>query len=302
MRKVRIRIGALIRAIVVLGICYIILMPLFTKLSSAFMTERDLYDQTVKWIPRNPTLDNFKLVWRYMKYPEAFKNSFLLALSVSLLQLAACTVVGYGFARFQFRGRNLLFGLVVFTLIVPPNLIMIPMYLNFRYFDLFGLLPDGGINLLGSYWPFILMAATGTGMRNGIFIYIMRQFFRGMPRDLEEAAYVDGAGPFTTFFRIMLPGAVPAMVIVFLFGFVWQWNDYFLTNIFMGGQTLLPLTLDSLVFSASGLVTGGMMLTGQYASLINNTGMLLFMAPLLVLYAFLQRYFVESVERTGLVG
>ncbi len=302
MRKVRIRIGALIRAIVVLGICSVSLMPLFTKLSSAFMTERDLYDQTVKWIPRNPTLDNFKLVWRYMKYPEAFKNSFLLALSVSLLQLAACTVVGYGFARFQFRGRNLIFGLVVFTLIVPPNLIMIPMYLNFRYFDLFGLLPDGGINLLGSYWPFILMAATGTGMRNGIFIYIMRQFFRGMPRDLEEAAYVDGAGPFTTFFRIMLPGAVPAMVIVFLFGFVWQWNDYFLTNIFMGGQTLLPLTLDSLVFSASGLVTGGMMLTGQYASLINNTGMLLFMAPLLVLYAFLQRYFVESVERTGLVG
>lgn len=302
MKKSRALAFALIRALVVMGICYVILIPLFTKISSAFMMERDLYDQTVKWIPRNPTLENFKLVWKYMKYPEAFKNSFILAFSVSLLQLTSCTLVGYGFARFRFRANKLLFGLVVFTLIVPPNMIMIPMYLNFRYFDLFGLLPDGGINLLGSPWPFLLMAATATGMRNGIFIYIMRQFFKGMPRDLEEAAYVDGAGPLRTFYKIMLPGAAPAMVIVFLFSFVWQWNDYFLTNIFLGGATILPLTLDSLVFSASGLVTGGSMLTGQYASLINNTGMLLFMAPLLILYAFMQRYFIESVQRSGLVG
>jgi multiple sugar transport system permease protein len=267
------------------------------------MMERDLYDQTVKWIPRNPTLDNYKLVWKYMKYPEAFKNSLVLALTVSLLQLVSCTVVGYGFARFPFKGSKLLFGLVVFILIVPPQMIMIPLYLNFRYFDLFGLLPNGGVNLLGTYWPFILTSVTATGLRNGIFIYILRQFFRAMPRDLEDAAYVDGAGPLRTFVQIMLPGAVPAMVIVFLFAFVWQWNDFFLTNIFLGGKTMLPLTLDGLLFSASGYMVGGNnMLTGQYASLVNNTGMLMFMAPLLILYAFMQRYFIESIQRTGLVG
>lgn len=303
MRKLKKIVPSVLRAIVIIGICYLILMPLLTKISSALMMERDLYDQTVKWIPRNPTFENFKLVWEYMKYPEAFKNSMFLALAVSVLQLISCTLVGYGFARFKFRGSKILFGLVVFTLIVPPHMIMIPLYLNFRYFDLFGLLPNGGLNLLGSYWPFILMATTATGMRNGIFVYILRQFFRGMPRDLEEAAYVDGAGPLMTFYRIMLPGAMPAMVIVFLFGFVWQWNDYFLTNIFLGGQTLLPLTLDGLLFNASGYMTGANnMLTGQYASLINNTGMLMFMAPLLILYAFMQRYFIESIERTGLVG
>ncbi len=303
MKKVGRFLSRLIRAIVILGICYIILMPLLTKISSSFMMERDLYDQTVKWIPRNPTLDNYKLVWKYMKYPEAFKNSLVLALTVSLLQLVSCTVVGYGFARFPFKGSKLLFGLVVFILIVPPQMIMIPLYLNFRYFDLFGLLPNGGVNLLGTYWPFILTSVTATGLRNGIFIYILRQFFRAMPRDLEDAAYVDGAGPLRTFVQIMLPGAVPAMVIVFLFAFVWQWNDFFLTNIFLGGKTMLPLTLDGLLFSASGYMVGGNnMLTGQYASLVNNTGMLMFMAPLLILYAFMQRYFIESIQRTGLVG
>lgn len=157
------------------------------------------------------------------------------------------------------------------------------MYLNFRYFDLFGLLPDGGLNLLGTMWPFVLTSITATGLRNGIFIYILRQFFRGMPRDLEDAAYVDGAGPLRTF--------------------VWQWNDYFLTNIFLSNTTVLPTTLEGLLFSASGYMVGGnAMLTGQYASLINNTGMLLFMMPLLILYAFMQRYFIESIERTGLVG
>ena len=181
MKKVGRFLSRLIRAIVILGICYIILMPLLTKISSSFMMERDLYDQTVKWIPRNPTLDNYKLVWKYMKYPEAFKNSLVLALTVSLLQLVSCTVVGYGFARFPFKGSKLLFGLVVFILIVPPQMIMIPLYLNFRYFDLFGLLPNGGVNLLGTYWPFILTSVTATGLRNGIFIYILRQFFRAMP-------------------------------------------------------------------------------------------------------------------------
>lgn len=303
MRKFGKFMSRFIRLLVILGICYVILMPLLTKISSSFMMERDLYDQTVKWIPRNPTFQNFRLVWNYMKYPEAFKNSLSLSLTVSILQLVSCTIVAYGFARFPFRGAKLLFGLMIFILIVPPQMIMIPLYLNFRYFDLFGLLPNGGINLLGSYWPFILTSATATGLRNGIFIYILRQFFRGMPRDLEDAAYVDGAGPFKTFYRIMLPGAIPAMVIVFLFAFVWQWNDFFLTNIFLGGKTMLPLTLDGLLFSASGFMVGGnAMLTGQYASLINNTGMLMFMAPLLLLYAFMQRYFIESIERTGLVG
>ena len=290
---------SIFRWVLILGICYIIIYPLLTKISSSFMSKKDLFDKTVQWIPRHFTFDNYKLVFEVLKYPKAFLNSFILAFLVSLVQLLSCTIIGYGFARFNFKGKKLLFGLVIFTLIVPPQMIMIPMYLNFRFFDIFGLIP-GGINLLGTYWPFILTSITGTGLKNGLFIFIMRQFFKGMPRSLEEAAYVDGAGPIQTFFKIMLPGAVPALVIVFLFSFVWQWNDYFLTNIYLGNETVLPIMLSGLRYSVEGTLNET--LSTQYVSLLNNTGSLLFMAPLLVLYAFMQRYFVESIERTGLVG
>ena len=289
----------LIRWVLILGICYIIIYPLLTKISSSFMSQRDLFDKTVQWIPRFFTFDNYTMVFEELKYPEAFLNSFILALLVSLLQLFSCTLIGYGFARFDFKGKGLLFGLVIFTLIVPPQMIMIPMYLNFRYFTLFGLIP-GGINLLGTYWPFILTSITGTGLKNGLFIFIMRQFFKGMPRGLEEAAYVDGAGPLRTFFKIMLPGAIPALVIVFLFSFVWQWNDFFLTNIYLGNETVLPMMLHGLKYNVE--ATLDQPISTQYASLLNNTGSLMFMAPLLLLYAFMQKYFVESIERTGLVG
>lgn len=298
-KKMKHMLFSLIRWVLILGICYIIIYPLLTKISSSFMSKRDLFDKTVQWIPRHFTLDNYKMVFEQLEYPKAFLNSFILAFLVSLVQLLSCTIIGYGFARFNFRGKKLIFGLVIFTLIVPPQMIMIPMYLNFRYFDIFGLIP-GGINLLGTYWPFILTSITGTGLKNGLFIFIMRQFFKGMPRSLEEAAYVDGAGPIRTFFKIMLPGAVPALVIVFLFSFVWQWNDYFLTNIYLGNETVLPIMLSGLRYSVEGAL--GETISTQYASLLNNTGSLLFMAPLLVLYAFMQRYFVESIERTGLVG
>ncbi|MFW6256634.1 MAG: carbohydrate ABC transporter permease [Bacillota bacterium] len=292
---------SLLRAVFIIGVSYIILQPLLTKLSSSFMVEADLYDQTVVWIPSKFTLEHYRTVWEHMNYSTALFNSFTLSTVVSTLQLFSCTLVGYGLARFNFKGSSLLFGLVIFTLIVPPQLIMIPLYLNFRFFNLYGLLGEEGINLLGSYWPYILTSITSTGLRNGLFIYIMRQFFKGMPRGLEEAAYVDGAGPYRTFFRIMLPGALPGMIIVFLFAFVWTWNDYFFMNLFVGGKgEFLTQALDGLALKA--LEGDHNLLGGQYSSLINNTGSLFFITPLLLLYAFLQRYFIESVERTGMVG
>ncbi|MFW5787796.1 MAG: carbohydrate ABC transporter permease, partial [Halanaerobiales bacterium] len=242
-------IWSIIRGVLLVGISCIILYPFFIKISSSFMTERDIYDLSVKWIPRNFTYVNYIRAWTGLYYPQAFLNSFILTLSVSILQLFSCTIVGYGFARYSFRGMGFLFGLVILTLIVPPQLIMIPIYLNFRFFNFFGLIGESGFNLLNSYWPFILTSLTATGMRNGLFIFIMRQFFKGMPRGLEEAAKVDGAGPLKVFFRVMLPGAAPAILIVFLFSFVWQWNDTFYTNLYLAGGKFLPFTLNSLAIN-----------------------------------------------------
>ena len=283
-----------LRTVLIIGMSYVILFPLLVKIATSLMEVRDIFDVTVRWIPRHVTFDNFRVVWRAMDYPAAFLNSLRLSLTVSVLQTVSAAFIGYGFARFRFRGSGLLFALVVFTLVVPPQTVIVSLYLNFRFFNLFGLLPGGGVNLLGSYWPFVLMAVTGAGMRGGLFIYIMRQFFKGMPAELEDAAYVDGAGSLRTFLRVMLPGAVPSLVTVFLFSFVWQWNDNTLTSIFMSNQTILPWALGSLANNLGA--------RAEYATLVNNTGMLFFIAPLLVLYAVMQRYFIESIERTGIIG
>ncbi|MFY9423280.1 MAG: carbohydrate ABC transporter permease [Bacillota bacterium] len=286
------------RAALIIGISYIILFPILMKVSSSFMSRRDLVDQTVKWIPKRPTWDNYRLAFEMLKFPTVFRNSLQLSVIVSILQLCSSILVGYGLARFDFKGKNLIFAAAVFTLVVPPQMIMVPLYLNWRFFDLFGLLPDKGYNLLGTYWPFVLTSITGTGLRNGLFILVMRQFFRGMPKDLEEAAYVDGASPLMTFFRVMLPNVKPAAVVVFLFAFVWQWNDSFLTTLYLDSN-FMPVALANL---SRTLAKELEMNHPQYFSLVVNAGSLMMILPVLILYAFLQRYFVESIERTGLIG
>ncbi|HKM17043.1 MAG: carbohydrate ABC transporter permease [Firmicutes bacterium] len=292
---------SLIRGVLVAGICFIIVYPVLIKISSSLMTEEDLFDLTVRWIPKRfsmkTMLGNYADIYREIDYLHAFANSAALALTVAVLQAASCTLVGYGLARFKFLANNLLFALVIFTLLVPPQMVTIPLFLNFRFFDLFGLLKQP-LNLIGTFWPFVLTSMTGMGLKNGLFIYIMRQFFKGMPKSLEEAALVDGAGHLRTFFAIMLPGAKVSLLIVFLFSFVWQYNDMFLTQMYMQqSSVLLPFRLESLT-----LIFDNLDYSDEYISIILNTGMVMFITPILIMYAFLQRYFIESVERTGIVG
>lgn len=299
LRLKRMKLGPLfwsvVRFCLVAGISFIIIFPLLTQISTAIKAIEDLYDPTVIWLPKTVTLDNFKMAMTEMRYFSALVNSLIISVGVSLTQLLSCTFIGYGFARFKFRGRNLLFALVVLTLIIPPELIMIPLFLNFRYFNLFGLLGETGLNLLGSLWPYFILSITGTGLRNGLFIYIVRQYFRGMPIELEEAAYVDGAGPIRTFFTVMMPNAAPVMLIVFLFSFVWMYNDTFYSQLFMGGKDIMSSNLLALPLRIR-------YLSGPEVTVYHNAAIVLYLAPLIILYALLQRYFVESVERSGIVG
>ena len=295
MGAVVVRFGLLV------GICFIILYPLLRQFSAAVMHPDDMYDLTVNWIPRQLTKLNFEVAWNMLDYPRSLLNTLGVTALLSALELAATMIIGYGFARWRYPGSNLVFALVVLSIVIPPQMVMIPLFLNFRYFDLLGLIPEPGINLIGSFWPLVLMALTGTAKRSGLFIFITRNFFRGMSTSLEEAAYVDGAGHLKTFFRIMLPNARPIAMIVFLFSFVWNWNDLFYTNLFLPGAKLLQLRLAT-INSQYNLPWANKAVEGTYIQLVNNAGMLLYVLPVLILYAFLQRYFVESIEKTGLVG
>lgn len=305
------RVGwSVVRAVLVIGICFIILQPWISKFCISIMDEQDIYDITVRYVPKHFTFNNYKMAWGGMEYPKSFFNSLKLSLMCGILQLLSCTVIAYGFARFNFPFKNFIFALVILTLLVPPQTIMIPLFLHFRFFDIFGIISSikgDSISLLDSYWPFILMSMTGMGLRNGLYIYVLRQHFRGMPKDLEDAAYVDGSGFFRTFLTIMLPSAVPMMVTVFLFSFVWQWTDTFYTTLFLKQLKVLPSALSSLAQNLSAQYFGaglGQMnfISPGFYSLINNTGSILVILPLLLVYLFGQKYFVQSIERSGLVG
>ena len=202
---------------------------------------------------------------------------------------------------------------VVLTMIVPHPTVRLSMFMKFRYFDIFGIFNflGGGvfesidilkftdISLINTYWPFYILSATGLAFKNGLYIFMLRQFFRGVPDELEESAYIDGSGPFRTFVQIILPLSIPMLITVFMFAFSWQWTDNYYTRVFFTSQG--PYTLRAFIKIPRSLDTE---YPGQnmYVAAIRNTCGILIMLPLILIYAFLQRYLVESIERAGIVG
>jgi multiple sugar transport system permease protein len=213
----------------------------------------------------------------------------------AILQTFACAVVGYGFARFRFPGRDRLFSLVLFAMIVPPHAVIIPLFILFKTLPA----PTETGTWLNSYWPFLGPAAIGMGLRGALFVFIFRQFFKGMPWELEDAGRIDGAGPFRVFFNIMLPPAQPAIVVVFLFSFVWHWNDSLQPTIYLSDVDKYFIMQR---LSAVEAALADMRFRAMWGTGVIMTSALLVVLPLLILYVFTQRFFVESIERTGLIG
>ncbi len=294
---------SVLRLILLAGVSFVILYPLATKILTSFMTVEDVYDMSVHYIPKNWTLGNYINAWNFLEIPKLAFNTLFIPLIVSLVQTVSATCVAYGFARFDFKGKNLLFFIVLLGMIIPPDLILLPLYNKFRYFDIFGiieLISGEPLNLLDTVTPFLMLGITCTGLKNGLYIFILRQYFRGLPKELEEAAYVDGANTMTAFIKVFLASAKPIMMTVFLFSFVWQWLDDLYTTVFMQNVPMLTTGLYRLVSNSEG-VSAGVSNLSEF-SLMRNCGMLFLIIPVLILYIFCQRHFTESVDRAGLVG
>ena len=292
------------RYVLFAGLAFVILQPLIVKLSSSFKSIYDLYDSTVIFFPKQATLYNYERVIEYYEYGKRFFKSVLLCGMSGLLQTVSCTLVAYGLARFKFRGRNLIFGMAIFTLIIPTQTVLLPLFLQFKYFSPITFFTLGfnlqGTDLIGTPIPLILLSCTANGFKNGLYIFMLRQYFKNLPVALEEAAYIDGCNRFTTFWYIMLPGAKTMMITIFLFAFVWQWNDYFYSMILMPGMDVFT-TVFSKVGEAITRSDGAMRDTMQMM-LYDSAAMILHIIPLVVLYIFTQKFFVQSIERSGIVG
>ena len=290
---------SIFRAILLFGMCFMIIQPILNKISVSLMSEADLYDSTIILVPKHFTLANWKLVNYLMNYKVTLFNTIWVSLLVSLIEVAMCSIVGYGFSRFNFPLKRFWFFCVILVIVIPPQTISTSLFLHFRYFNLFG----KTVNLRGNMLPYIMMCFTCQGLKNGLYIYMIRQFFMGFPFELEEAAYVDGCGPLKTFVRIMIPGAKPIITSCFLFSFVWQWTDGFYTSLFLGKIQLLSINLSNVVEKLGAYLTklygGSTLVSVGYSNAILSTATLLAIFPVIILYIFCQRMFVESLASTG---
>ena len=329
------------RLVLLIGVSYIVLYPFFERISGSFKLPDDFVDATVRLIPRKFSTDTYSAIWKENSYFEGFTHTLFLSGMCAILQTFICCFIAYGLAKFKFKGRNLIFLAVIFTLAVPHKPLEYSMTQSFANFDILGIFkflngggweifgktiikssPDlipsgtgfwsninegGSISLQNTYWPFVILSLGGLAFKNGLYIFMLRQFFKGVPDELEESAYIDGSGIMRTFFTIIIPLSVPMMITVFIFAFSWQWTDTFYTGMFVPhskdieGMWLLtdtqriPTSISSEYTVHAGYEAG-------FSGAVKDTAGLMIIAPLIVMYLFCQRYLVQGIERSGLTA
>ncbi len=306
-RKAKNIIFVLARAVFLFSLCLILLYPLLIMVSIAFREPMEMYDPTVVWIPKTFTLESFIKAFDALNFSKILLETAKVTIISTALQLLPCMMAGYGMARFNFKLKPLFFGLLIFSIIVPPQVVSIPLMMQFREFDFLwlGRLVElvtpfsGTVSLSNTNWTYYIPAIFGNGIKSGLFIFIFIQFFRNHPKELQEAAAIDGCGRFKTFWRIMVPMSGPVIITVVLFSLVWYWNDSYFSVIHYDKFNLISSVLQNVQSNLAAAAT-----ERNEAALIPQTqaAALMSITPVLLLYVVLQKYFTEGISRTGIVG
>jgi len=308
------------RYTLMISLSYMILFPLLRMVSNAIVHPHVINSVGAIWIPQLISLDNFRVAWHIMNFiPNLIFTTWNIG-GIMIFQIINAALAGYAFARLRFRGSTILFILVLVTFVTPTQLLFLPQRVMFQSFDIFGiitLIRGEPLNLLSQPAAMFIMAGLGQGLAGGLFIYIFRQFFRGLPKELEEAAYVDGAGILRTFLTIVAPMAKPAFLTVGTLSFIWNWNDNFFPSVFYPTDQFFRLRIATLQRFGGGtstlqqwllLIRGRLpqdvatLSTPQYDVTIISVSILLTILPLILLFLIIQRQFVQGVERSGIVG
>lgn len=301
-------VWALVRTILLIGICYLVIYPMLMTLITSFMSKADVYDPTVIMIPTSINVDTYIAMWDHAEIPKLYLSSFTSSFAFAMLQMCSCMVVAYGLARFKFKGNNFIFLMCIFTLMVPVQMLTEAMLFRYKAFNPLYMFSFGdqlktipNIDLTRGWTAIGLLSATATMYRNGLFIFLLRQYFVNQPKELEEAAYIDGAGPFRTFVQVMLPSALPMLVTVFLFAFVWQYNDINYISYLNPSAEVMSTDImgEGARYVEIAFKTNG---DAVLNSLYQAACTVMHIAPIIVIYCFCQRFFVQSIERSGMVG
>lgn len=287
------RLGKLMNYFILTGMGFVFLYPLLYMLSVSLMDTEDLVDATVTWIPTHLSFDSFLKAVKTLDFWSGLRDSLIMTVIPAGLQTFTLALAGYGLARYRVPGKKFWMALAVFIFLIPVQVTMIPRFLLFNSYK-----------LIGTVWPVYLISLLGQGVKSSVFLLIYYNFFNSYPKALDEAATIDGAGPLKVFFKIALPMAKPALVLTYLFSFIWIWNDTTqLPQYSTGAVTTLPMHLQQFVerfnklYASVGVSTGGALNES-----IRLAGTLLTILPLILLYFLVQKQFVQSIERTGLTG
>jgi multiple sugar transport system permease protein len=251
-------------------------IPFVWMVSTSFKGPGEIYIFPPRWIPKNPTLNNYIDLFQEMNFGRPFLNSVIVSLSTTFLSVLVATMAGYGFAKFRFKNKNLLFLFILGTIMVPGHITMIPVFLLLSQ-----------LNLLNTYLGLILPA-----IANAFNIFFMRQYIMGIPDELIEAAKMDGAHEGWIFFRIILPLARPAMAAITIFTFTGAWNSFLWPLILATDESMYTLPVAVSV------------LQGQYGENIamQMAGSVIVILPLIIVFLLTQRYFIKGITFTGMKG
>jgi multiple sugar transport system permease protein len=275
--------------LLLIGIGFVYLYPLLHMLTMSFKDLGDLLSPTVFYLPTKFYTENFSMSYEVLNYFPILLSSLSVTLVPAVLQTMVASLIGYGFARFRFPFKKTLFVIVLATYIIPPQITMIPRFVLFN-----------NLGFLETVWAILVPALLGQGLNSAIFILIFYQFYKMIPKSLDEAAQMDGANHLYIYFKIAIPLSIPSFVTSFLFSFVWYWNETYLSSLFLGSSVqTLQLRLLTFVSAYQDLFPG-------QANMINEgirmAATLLIILPMLIVYFILQRLFIEGIDKAGITG
>jgi multiple sugar transport system permease protein len=274
MKKKSFSIGRAFLYTILVIYAIITIIPFLWALSSSFKTLEEIVSGAINFIPKEFTLDNYIQIFiKQDLFPRWLFNSLFIAVSITLLNLLFNSMAGYALARIHFSGRKAFFIIILAVLMIPAQVTLIPNYLILK-----------SLGWLNSYQGMIIPGAI-----NATFIFMMRQFFINFPKELEEAAELDGLSKLGTFFRVVLPLARPALAAQAIFVFMGAWNDFMKPLIILSSPEMFTLPLGLNTFK------------GQYISYWNYimAASMIFTMPVLVIYGFFNRYFIKGISFTG---
>lgn len=294
------------RFVLLTSMAYVVIYPLLYMIVTSFRTADSFSDPDIVWILKEFTTENFKDAFTSINFLESFKNTITIQIFSAIIEIASCSIVAYGISRYEFKFKKVEMILLILTIVIPSQMIIIPTMMNFSRLDFLGIInginkitgTNVRINILDTPLAFYLPSIFGVGLRSGIMIFIYMQFFKGLPKELEEAASIDGAGPITTFIRIAVPSSGIVFLTVSIFSVVWHWNDYYLAAMYMNENKPLAVAIANFpdMFNTLGLSS-----TGR-GNAILMAASLMFVLPILLFYLILQRKFVKSIDRVGITG